>query len=123
MNNMAYIPVSIGELIDKISILQIKLSKIKNINKLNNINKELKLLLSLNKNIEKTLFDKLYSINNQLWDIEEKIRHMENNNQFDTIFIQTARSVYLLNDERAKVKKEINIKYNSELFEEKSYNE
>lgn len=121
--NIIYIPVSIGELIDKISILQIKLSKIKNTNKLNNINKELKLLLNLHKNIEKKIFDKLYLINSQLWDIEEKIRDMENKNQFDDIFIQTARSVYLLNDERAKVKKEINTKYSSELFEEKSYNE
>jgi hypothetical protein len=121
--NIIYIPVSIGELIDKISILQIKLSKIKNTNKLNNINKELKLLLGLHKNIEKKIFDKLYLINSQLWDIEEKIRDMENKNQFDDIFIQTARSVYLLNDERAKVKKEINTKYSSELFEEKSYNE
>ena len=117
-------PISIGELIDKITILEIKQIYMTGI-KLKNINKELKLLKNIlqdkNLKINIELIKSLKKINKKLWEIEDNIRIKESNQEFDEEFIQLARSVYIENDTRASIKKEINQKYNSELVEEKSY--
>ena len=118
------VPISIGELIDKISILEIKKDKLKNI-KLKNILKELSFLREvLEKNsifIPDEIFLQLKSINLTLWDIEDKIRIKEKNKEFDNEFIELARSVYLNNDKRSETKKVLNIMLKSEIIEEKSY--
>ena len=118
------VPISIGELIDKITILEIKKDKLKNL-KLKNILKELSFLREvLEKNsifIPDEIFLQLKSINLTLWDIEDKIRIKEKNKEFDNEFIELARSVYLNNDRRSEIKKVLNIKFNSEIIEEKSY--
>ena len=118
------VPISIGELIDKISILEIKKDKLKNI-KLKNILKELSFLRAvLEKNsifIPDEIFLQLKSINLTLWDIEDKIRIKEKNKEFDNEFIELARSVYLNNDRRSETKKELNLMFKSEIIEEKSY--
>ena len=118
------VPISVGELIDKITILEIKKDKLKNL-KLKNILKELSFLRAvLEKNsilIPDEIFLQLKSINLTLWDIEDKIRIKEKNKEFDDEFIELARSVYLNNDRRSETKKELNIKFNSEIIEEKSY--
>ena len=118
------VPISVGELIDKITILEIKKDKLKNL-KLKNILKELSFLRAvLEKNsifIPDEIFLQLKSINLTLWDIEDKIRIKEKNKEFDNEFIELARSVYLNNDRRSETKKELNIIFNSEIIEEKSY--
>ena len=120
-----YAPISVGELIDKITILEIKQIYMTGI-KLKNINKEVNLLKDIlqNKNLEINvdLINNLKEVNKNLWEIEDNIRIKESNQEFDKEFIQLARSVYKENDRRASIKKEINQKYNSELIEEKSYN-
>ena len=117
-------PISIGELIDKITILEIKQIYMTGI-KLKNINKEMKLLKNIlqDKNLEINidLIKNLKEINKKLWEIEDNIRIKESNQEFDEEFIKLARSVYIENDKRASIKKEINQKYNSDLVEEKSY--
>ena len=117
-------PISIGELIDKITILEIKQIYMTGI-KLKNINKEMKLLNNIcqDKNLEINidLIKNLKKINKKLWEIEDNIRTKESNQEFDEEFIKLARSVYIENDKRASIKKEINKKYNSDLVEEKSY--
>ena len=119
-----HVPISIGELIDKITILEIKKDKLKNL-KLKNILKELSFLRAvLEKNnilIPDEIYFQLKSINLKLWDIEDKIRIKEKNKEFDNEFIELARSVYLNNDRRSETKKELNIMFNSEIIEEKSY--
>ena len=118
------VPISVGELIDKITILEIKKDKLKNL-KLKNILKELSFLrVVLEKNsilIPDEIYFQLKSINLKLWDIEDKIRIKEKNKEFDNEFIKLARSVYLNNDRRSETKKELNIMLNSEIIEEKSY--
>ena len=117
-------PISIGELIDKITILEIKKIYMTGI-KLKNINKEMKLLKNIlqDKNLEINidLIKNLKKINKKLWEIEDNIRIKESKQEFDGEFIKLARSVYIENDKRASIKKEINQKYNSDLVEEKSY--
>ena len=121
------IPVSLGELLDKISILEIKSIKISNESKLANIKKELsglkKVLENLNINFSeiKNLYEELYKINLGLWEIEDSIRILEKNKNFEKDFIDLARSVYITNDKRFQVKNEINILFNSNYVEEKSY--
>ena len=119
-----HVPISIGELIDKVTILEIKKDKLKNL-KLKNILKELSFLRAvLEKNsifIRYDIYFQLKSINLKLWDIEDKIRIKEKNKEFDNEFIELARSVYLNNDRRSETKKELNIMFNSEIIEEKSY--
>jgi len=121
---MELINVSIGELWDKYSILLIKKDKIKDLNKIESVNKELKFL---DKNMSKysfsdnKIFHNLKQINEKLWDIEDKIRIKELNKVFDNEFISLARSVYIINDKRAEAKKEINNIYNSEIYEVKEY--
>ena len=118
-------PVSLGELIDKITILEIKQIHMTGI-KLKTIIKELKLLTKIlqdkNLEIDIDLINNLKEVNKNLWEIEDNIRIKESNQEFDKEFIELARSVYKENDKRAYIKKEINQKYNSELVEEKSYN-
>ena len=122
-----YIPVSLGELLDKISILEIKSIKISNESKLTNIKKELsglkKVLENLNINFSeiKKLYEELYKINLGLWEIEDSIRILEKNKNFEKDFIDLARSVYITNDKRFQVKNEINKLFNSNYVEEKSY--
>ena len=118
--------VSAGELIDKITILEIK-KKYMTEKKLEHVEKELKLLILIlhekNLEVDIALINNLKKINNDLWEIENKIRIKEFKKEFDNSFIELARSVYKKNDKRASIKKEINYKYNSELVEEKFYEE
>ena len=120
-------PMSVGELLDKLTILEIKAEKIKDLGKLKNINYELKLLqqtwleTGLSHDKTEALKDDLKIVNLKLWKIEDDIRIKEKNRQFDEEFIQLARSVYYQNDDRAQVKKAINILTGSDLVEEKSY--
>jgi len=125
---MIPVPVSIGELIDKISILKIKVVKIKDPEKLKSIHNELGLLLSIASELkinQKKMYNEymymLYEVNNCLWNIENQIRELETKKQFDDLFIETARKVYEFNDKRSKIKKEINIAYGSGIVEEKYY--
>ncbi|MGY9044371.1 MAG: DUF6165 family protein [Rhodobacterales bacterium] len=125
--NSPKIPISWGELFDKITILQIKLENITSKNALENVEQELKKLQSILtqyclKTMETTQLEgELRQINQQLWDIEDQIRDKERNNSFDDEFIQLARSVYITNDERSRIKRKINDMFGSELVEEKSY--
>jgi hypothetical protein len=118
------IEVSNGEIVDKLTILLIKQSKIENKDKLNNINKEITAITKKSEAIiprDHLLFYQLLEVNKKLWDVEDKIRAKESLKEFDETFINLARSVYILNDERAKIKKQINESTGSELMEEKSY--
>ena len=121
-------PVSLGELVDKISILHIKNINIKDDEKLKLIREELELLnQTLNKHIKKNdiqkYLDLLIEINSKLWVIEDDIRDCERNKKFDQTFIDLARSVYFTNDKRSEVKLEINKKFGSKIIEVKSYEE
>ena len=117
-------PISIGELVDKITILEIKKIKLQN-SKLENVLKELSFLRKLMEKhqieITDNLFTQLKEINLKLWNIEDQIRIKEKNKEFDNIFIELARSVYFTNDKRSEIKKKINRLSNSEITEEKSY--
>lgn len=115
------IKVSIGEVVDKYTILEIKLNNIKDLNKLENIKKEYDYISPLVANINSIYISELHCVNEKLWLIEDKIREKELKQEFDLEFIELARSIYFTNDERAKIKKEINEKYGSEFVEEKSY--
>ena len=121
------IPASIGELFDKITILEIKKSKIKDENKLIFINKELNLLKKVVKSKKintrslGSLVKKLKNVNLKLWNVEDKLRKFEKNKQFKKDFINYARKVYYTNDKRAILKNEINLKTNSIISEVKSY--
>lgn len=118
------IPVSVGELIDKITILEIKSELISNSEKLKNIRYELdqllKILVDLNlsKSIKELQYD-LFEVNRKLWDIENFKRSCEANQKFDQEFIDAARKVYLLNDQRANIKRQINELTGSAIKEEK----
>ena len=119
-------PVSLGELVDKISILLIKEKNIKNKEKLYLINEELNLLKeTLKKTINNSDIDqylnRLVDINTKLWEIEDSIRDCERNNKFDQKFINLARSVYINNDKRFEIKLDINKKFGSKIVEVKSY--
>jgi hypothetical protein len=120
-------PVSYGELIDKMTILQIKLQEIKDEAKLANVRNELELLDATWKNDKASETDiadetaRLLAVNQRLWKIEDDIRMKERAQAFDQEFIRLARSVYIENDERAAIKREINVKLGSTLVEEKSY--
>ena len=121
-------PISLGELVDKISILHIKNINIKDEEKLKLIKEELELLnQTLNKHINnndiQNYLDSLIEINSKLWTIEDDIRDCERNKKFDQTFIELARSVYFTNDKRSEVKLEINKKFGSKIIEVKSYEE
>jgi hypothetical protein len=122
------IPISYGELVDKLTILEIKQKKITDNNKLKNISNEyveLDNVATKLKNIDNKqyalFYKKLLSINLNLWDIEDKIRILEKEKDFNTEFIELARKVYITNDERFDVKSKINKHFGSEFFEEKQY--
>jgi len=119
------VEVSIGEVVDKMTILDIKCEKVQNEEKLVNIRKEFELLKGdlekVNITSEDAQYQKLKKINLELWVIEDDIRIKEYNGEFDEEFIKLARSVYVVNDKRAEAKKEINLAHGSELIEEKEY--
>jgi hypothetical protein len=118
------IEVSNGEIIDKLTIIEIKLERIKDKSKLSNLKKEyeeLKSAADLILSSEDPLYKALYQVNRELWDIEDQIRDLERNKNFGDEFIKTARSVYFKNDKRSEVKREINIRTSSGFTEEKSY--
>ena len=123
------LPASIGELFDKITILEIKKLKIKDKTKLKIVNQELTLLkkVVLTKRINRrkltSTIKKLKNINLQLWNVEDKLRVFEKNKSFKKDFVSYARKVYHMNDKRAFLKNEINIKTNSLISEVKSYEE
>lgn len=123
---MIYTPVSVGELIDKLSILQVKKTKITNEEKLDYVNKEFELLYNLsslyldNKELE-TLYHVLVKTNSKLWDIEDQLRVLESEKKFDDDFIELSRNVYYTNDERFSLKNQINKITDSEIREIKEY--
>jgi hypothetical protein len=123
---MIYVPVSVGELIDKLSILHVKKIKISNEEKLTLVNKEFELLYNLSSvhldspEIE-SLYHQLCDINEKLWDVEDKLRVLETEKRFEGEFVDLARKVYFTNDERFRLKNEINLITDSEIREVKEY--
>ena len=121
------IPISYGELIDKITILEIKSQKITDAEKVKNVRHELDELLRVWAALEESsveindLRHELKTVNETLWDIEDDIRKKDLQGEFDSEFIELARSVYIQNDTRAEHKRAINLRLGSELMEEKSY--
>jgi hypothetical protein len=123
---MITIPVSVGELIDKLSILQVKKIKISNEHSLTFINNEFELLYDissyyLNDEEISKLYHNLVEINFKLWDVEDELRVIESTKEFTSIFIELARKVYYTNDERFSLKNKINELTNSEVREQKDY--
>jgi len=125
---MVEIQTSVGELLDKISILKIKKQKINNESKLINIEKELNSLLNTSQNLldnDPKIFNKfieeLMIVNLNLWETEDEIRVMESKKIFDEKFIELARNVYFKNDKRFEIKSKINNYYGSQIVEEKQY--
>jgi hypothetical protein len=125
--DIIHVPVSPGEVLDKITILEIKSERISEPDKLVNVKRELELLqASWQKSVGEDetvrgIHAKLKSINEDLWGIEDDIRDKERAREFDQVFIDLARSVYVTNDLRADAKKELNVYLGSEMVEEKSY--
>ena len=121
------VPLSPGELLDKITILRIKVARIQDAAKLANVKLELSLLEQTWKDSGAASHDvslderALENVNERLWDIEDRIRDKEARQTFDREFIELARAVYICNDERAAIKKHINLQLGSRLVEEKSY--
>jgi hypothetical protein len=120
------VPISVGELMDKITILEIKSERIKNPSQLENVVHELKALRAVRLGeMDRVVLDKLSAelkrVNATLWDVEDAIRDCEARGDFGDRFIELARAVYRLNDERSRLKKAINLASGSRLFEEKSY--
>jgi len=123
---MINIPVSVGEVVDKISILQIKMNKIKDPSKLELVSKELKLLVDISQewlvryDLDELLAQLKY-VNGELWDVEDKLRIMERDRDFSSKFIELARAVYFLNDKRFSLKNQVNEMVNSTIKEVKDY--
>jgi hypothetical protein len=123
---MIKVPVCIGELIDKLSILQVKKTKITNQEKLVYINKEFELLYNMSsfyledEEVSKS-YHKLVEVNSKLWEIEDELRINEINKTFDSSFIHLARQVYHTNDERFSIKNKVNELTDSEIREQKDY--
>ncbi len=121
------VPISPGELLDKITILRIKAARIGDAGKLANVRRELELLEHNRRRSVPARADlaadeaELERVNAELWDIEDHIREHEARRRFDAVFVELARSVYLRNDERAAIKRRINLKLDSAIVEEKSY--
>lgn len=123
---MINVPVSVGELIDKLSILQVKKTKVKNTEKLEYIKKEFELLYNssaeyLNDMAIENLYHDLVTTNSNLWDIEDRLRVLEKESRFEGEFIDLARKVYFTNDKRFELKNEINSLTSSEIREVKEY--
>ena len=126
--NTPFVPISWGEIIDKITILEIKVERIQAPEAIANCEKERIALEPIfqghpesQSNAVVALREKLKNVNLQLWDIEDAIRELERNKDFGDAFVETARSVYIQNDQRAQLKKELNLLLGSALIEEKSY--
>jgi hypothetical protein len=124
------VPISPGELLDKITILRIKAQRMTDRDKLANVRHELELLeqtwreSARQTNVEVSAEEReLEAVNAKLWDIEDDIRDKESGREFDARFIELARAVYVNNDERAAIKRRINLKLGSKIVEEKSYKE
>jgi hypothetical protein len=121
------IPVSLGELVDKITILEIKISHTNDQKKIENISKELNLLQKVlddcgtNQNQLIHYRSELHKINLKIWQLEDQIRFLHSNASFDENFISVAKQIYQTNDLRSKVKNQINIEFNSDIVEEKIY--
>jgi len=124
---LLHVPLSVGEVLDKVTILEIKSERIDDPVKLKNINNELSQLRTLltdavfDKTSIKSLVDELKQVNQTLWDIEDNIRDQEMEGTFGDRFIELARAVYVTNDKRAMIKKKLNEATGSTLVEEKSY--
>ena len=124
---LLHVPLSVGEVLDKVTILEIKSERIDDPVKLKNINNELSQLRALltdavfDKTSIKSLVDELKQVNQTLWDIEDNIRDQEMAGTFGDRFIELARAVYVTNDKRAMIKKKLNEETGSTLVEEKSY--
>jgi hypothetical protein len=123
---MVTIPVSVGELIDKLSILQVKKLKITNPERLKYVSEEFELLYNqseiyFNVNEIKSLYESLTEVNSALWDVEDKLRVFESEKKFDNEFIELSRKVYYTNDERFRLKNEINLITSSKIREVKDY--
>jgi hypothetical protein len=123
---MLQVPVSVGELIDKLSILQVKKLKITNPEGLKYVSEEYELLYNesevyLQLNGVKSLYDSLIEVNSALWDVEDKLRVFESEKKFDEEFIELSRKVYYTNDERFRLKNEINSITSSKIREVKDY--
>jgi len=121
------VPVSPGEVLDKITILEIKSERISDAGKVANVKRELELLsaswleaVDVDDTVNR-IHAELKTINEALWEIEDDIRDKERAREFDQVFIDLARSVYVTNDQRANAKKELNVYLGSEIVEEKSY--
>lgn len=123
---MINIPVSVGEVIDKLSILQVKKTKLSNPEKLIYVEKEFEILYNLSSeflsdtNIE-NIYHQLVKVNSELWDIEDNLRIFEKKGVFDNEFLELARNVYFTNDKRFELKNEINHLTSSEIIEVKEY--
>ena len=121
------IQASVGEVIDKVSILNIKVEKLTNPEALDNVSLELEFLKRALKDsgmeeaLSHVLFQQLAEVNVQLWQVEDELREFESKRIFDAEFIELARSVYKLNDRRAAIKRDVNLAFGSQLMEEKSY--
>jgi Family of unknown function (DUF6165) len=120
------VPISVGELMDKITILEIKSERLKNPSQLENVTHELTALRAVRLgDVDRVMLDKLSAelrrVNAKLWDVEDAIRECEARSDFGSSFIELARAVYQLNDERSRLKKAINLASGSRLIEEKSY--
>ena len=117
------VPISIGELCDKYTILQIKSEKISDVNKLNKIENEIRYLKPLiyQCKVSEDKLNDLKKVNEKLWDIEDKIRIKESHSVYDAEFIELARAVYITNDHRFELKSAINEYYKSDICEVKSY--
>lgn len=120
------IQIGVGELMDRYTILKIKLDEIKDEEKSKNVKREYEYISEIISKLEEKegiqeLVDDLFETNGELWDVEDELRYLEKLRQFDDNFINLARMVYKLNDERAAIKKLINVLYGSEFVEEKSY--
>ena len=119
------VPCSFGEVIDKLTILQIKKEKVVHDEQRVNIEKEHSILVKYFDKDDvflQNLFSQLLDVNKKLWVMEDSIRHLSSIKQYDKTFIQIAENIHLTNDLRAQIKKDINLAYDSELCEEKLYN-
>jgi hypothetical protein len=125
--DIIHVPVSPGEVLDKITILEIKSERMDDADKIANVKRELELLqASWREHVDEDetvalIHAKLKAINEELWEIEDDIRDKERAREFDEVFISLARAVYVTNDKRANAKKELNVYLGSEIVEEKSY--
>jgi hypothetical protein len=126
MSKTVCVPVSIGELLDKITILNIKRVMVSDLEKVANVKRELVELMDMGSTFlsqpkVEELYDRLMVVNKNLWDVEDQLRKMELEKKFDEDFILKARSVYQLNDRRYQIKNEINILLGSDILEVKQY--